>query len=75
MVLFTYYVDKDDLAEGCDNEVRDEDEADNVGGEGVSEGMDKPTFSKKYLERLSLAWKGRREMRRKKRLSNRKKKW
>ena len=37
---------------------------------------EKPQFSKKYLEKLSKAWKGRREKRRKKRLGRtRKDKW
>lgn len=36
---------------------------------------DKSVFSKKYLEKLSKAWKGRREKRKKKRLCKKHNKW
>ena len=47
------------------------------GDEGAMEAdTDKPKFSKKYLERLSQAWKHRHNRRRKKRLARtRKDKW
>lgn len=47
------------------------------GGDGVMEtDAERLKFSKRYLEKLSKAWKGRREKRKKKRLSHtRKDKW
>ena len=47
------------------------------GGEGAMEtDAEKSKFSKKYLERLSKAWKCRRDKRKRKKLSNtKKKKW
>ena len=55
------------------------------GGDEVVEGgkdalvvetdADKPVFSKKYAEKLSKAWKGRHEKRKKKRLSKKHSKW
>ena len=48
-----------------------------VNGDSVMEtDADKPRFSKRYLEKLSKAWKGRRDKRKRKRLSHtRKDKW
>ena len=73
----SFIVGKEDgreVEEGCERG----DSAVSVDGDNVMEtDADKPKFSKKYLEKLSRVWKGRREKRRKKsRLSRSKKqKW